>query len=252
VKVAVLSDVHANLEALTAVLEDVEKRSVDRVLFLGDAVGYGADPGPCLEALEKFAFRIVAGNHDHAAGKEQGAGLDDLHEDAAAAIRWTQRVLPQEAKSRLRALPLDCLDDGTYLVHGSPHKPDRWEYVMSIQDAEKGFGSCEKRVIFVGHTHIPAVYVELECRRLFTGVMRRIEQAEPAAIKIEQRYRYILNVGSVGQPRDGDPRACYGTYDDEAGSYTLHRIPYDVDRASRKIRKAGLPEALAERLASGD
>ena len=123
---------------------------------------------------------------------------------------------------------------------------------MSIQDAEKGFGSCENRVIFVGHTHVPAVYVELECRRLFTGVSRRIQQAEPTAVEIEQGYRYILNVGSVGQPRDGDPRACYGTYDDESGSYALHRIPYDVGRACQKIRKAGLPEALAERLMSGD
>lgn len=250
VKVAILADVHGNLEALTAVLEDVDGRSVDRILFLGDAVGYGADPAPCLELLEKSAFRFVAGNHDHAAGNEQEC-LEDLNEDAAAAIRWTRRVLPLEAKDRLRKLPLDCLDEGTYLVHGSPYKPGRWEYVMSPRDAEKGFGACENRVTFVGHTHIPAAYVEVECKRLFTGVMRRIEQPEPALVKIDQRYRCILNVGSVGQPRDGDPRACYGTYDEQAGSYTMHRVPYDVARAAEKIRKAGLPETLAERLKSG-
>jgi diadenosine tetraphosphatase ApaH/serine/threonine PP2A family protein phosphatase len=251
VKVAILSDVHANLEALTAVLEDVESRSVDKILFLGDAVGYGADPVTCLERLENSVYRFVAGNHDHSAGSDQEC-LDDLHENAAAAIRWTRGVLPPEVKDRLRKLPLDSVNEGTYLVHGSPYQPGRWEYVMSAQDAERGFGACENKVIFVGHSHIPAAYVEVECKRLFTGVMRRIEQHPPGSVEIDPRYRYILNVGSVGQPRDGDPRASYATYDEEAGSYALHRIPYDVERASGKIRKAGLPERLADRLRYGN
>jgi len=174
VKVAILSDVHANLEALTAVLEDVDSRSVDRILFLGDAVGYGADPAACLELLEKSVFRFVAGNHDHAAGNDQ-EGLEDLHEDAATAIRWTRGVLAQEAKERLQGLPLGCLEGPMHLVHGSPYKPEIWRYVMSEQDAERGFAASESRVIFVGHSHIPAAYVEVECKRLFTGVMRRIK-----------------------------------------------------------------------------
>lgn len=250
VKVAILSDVHANLEALTAVLEDVDSRSVDRILFLGDAVGYGADPAACLELLEKSVFRFVAGNHDHAAGNDQ-EGLEDLHEDAATAVRWTRGVLAQEAKERLQGLPLGCLEGPMHLVHGSPYKPESWRYVMSEQDAERGFAASESRVIFVGHSHIPAAYVEVECKRLFSGVMRRIKVEDPESLQLEPRYRYILNVGSVGQPRDGDARAAYGIFEPEGGTYKLLRVPYDVEKASDKIMKAGLPGRLAERLRSG-
>jgi diadenosine tetraphosphatase ApaH/serine/threonine PP2A family protein phosphatase len=122
---------------------------------------------------------------------------------------------------------------------------------MSHQDAERGFSACTGRLIFVGHSHVPAAHVELESKRLFTGVMRRIGQPEAASIEIEPQFRYILNVGSVGQPRDGDPRACYASYDEEEGSYALHRVPYDVEKASEKIKKAGLPGRLAERLKTG-
>jgi predicted phosphodiesterase len=251
VKFAVLSDVHANLEALTAVLEDMDRRSVDRILFLGDAVGYGADPNPCLELLEKSAFRFVAGNHDRATGNDLEC-LEDFNEDAAASIRWTQGVLPPEAKDRLHRLPLDCLDKGTYLVHGSPCEPESWRYVTSEQDAQRGFGACESRVIFVGHSHIPAAFVEVECRRLFTGVMRRIKAVAPETLQLEPSCRYILNAGSVGQPRDGDPRSAYAIFEPEEGRYTLHRVLYDVEKASDKIRKAGLPDRLADRLKSGN
>lgn len=250
-KVAILSDVHANLEALTAVLEDLDSRSVDRILFLGDAVGYGADPAPCIELLEKLVFRSVAGNHDQAAGNDQ-EGLEDLHEDAATAIRWTRGMLAQEAKQGLQALPLDCIEGPMHLVHGSPYKPESWSYVMSEQDAEKGFAASESKVIFVGHSHIPAAYVEVECKRLFTGVTRRIKAEDPKALQVEPRHRYILNTGSVGQPRDGDPRAAYAIFEPEDGRYTLLRVPYDVEKASDKIRKAGLPERLADRLKSGN
>jgi diadenosine tetraphosphatase ApaH/serine/threonine PP2A family protein phosphatase len=250
-KVAILADVHGNLEALTAVLEDLEKRSVDRIFFLGDAVGYGADPGPCLVLLEKSAFRFVAGNHDHAAANDHEC-LEDLQEDAAAALRWTREVLSSETKERLQRFPLDCRDAGAYFVHGSPYRPGRWEYVLSERDAEKGFGACEHRVAFVGHTHIPAAYVEVECKRLFTGMTRRIKAADPESLQLEPHFRYILNAGSVGQPRDCDPRAAYAIFEQEAGRYTLLRVPYDVETASSKIRKAGLPEGLAERLKGGN
>jgi len=160
--------------------------------------------------------------------------------------------MPPEAKDRLRKLPLDCLDEEAYLVHGSPFKPRRWDYVLSAQDADKGFGACESTVTLVGHTHIPAVFVEVECKRLFTGMMRRIEMADPESLQLEPRCRYILNPGSVGQPRDGDPRAAYAIFDPQAGRYTIQRVSYDVEKASTKIRKAGLPEDLAERLKSGN
>ncbi len=249
-KAAILSDVHGNLEALSAVLEDVEGRSVERILFLGDVVGYGADPGPCLELLEDSAFRLIAGNHDHAAADEE-LGLEDFHQDAADAIRWTRSILDQEAKDRLEALPLESIDQGVHLVHGSPCEPAGWEYIISEKDSERGFGAASSRLILVGHSHIPAAYVELEAKRLFSGVTRRIKAEDPTSLTLEPRYRYILNVGSVGQPRDGDPRAAYATLDLESETYTLHRVTYDVEQASSKIRRAGLPESLAERLRSG-
>ncbi len=250
-KIAILSDVHGNLEALTAVLEDLEGRSVDRICFLGDAVGYGADPESCIETLARSAFRSVAGNHDLAAAADRQA-LGRFHEDAAASIRWTRDALTSKAKERLRQLPMEWRGEGVHLVHGSPCRPDRWEYVLSAKDAERGFGASESRVIFVGHSHVPAAYVEVERKRLFTGVMRRIEAADPAFLRLDPRYRYLLNVGSVGQPRDGDPRAAYAIFEPEAGGYTLLRVAYDVERAAGKIRRAGLPEALAQRLETGN
>lgn len=249
-EVALLSDVHANLEALTAVVEELERRQIGRLLFLGDAVGYGADPEPCLEILEKLAGRFVAGNHDRAAAIEEES-LDHFSEDAGASIRWTREVLSSQGKDRLRRLPLECLEEGMHLVHGSPHQPDRWNYVMDELDAERGFAASGAGMIFVGHSHVPAAFVEIECKRLFTGVLRRVRAAKPDSLRAEPRHRYIVNVGSVGQPRDGDPRACYATYDLESGACTLRRVAYDVERAAAKIRRAGLPKRLAERLEHG-
>jgi diadenosine tetraphosphatase ApaH/serine/threonine PP2A family protein phosphatase len=248
--VAILSDVHGNLEALTAVLEDLDRQSISRVLFLGDVVGYGADPEPCLALLETRVHRSIAGNHDRAAANDQES-LSSFTDDAAAAIRWTREVMTREARERLLSMPLEWAEDGRVLIHGSPYRLEEWQYVMSQQDADKAFSVCDRRLIFVGHSHVPAAYVEVECKRLFTGVMRKIDEPDPGSVKVESAYRYLLNVGSVGQPRDGDPRACYATYDEETGAFRLHRIPYDVKRASDKIRKAGLPENLAERLKSG-
>lgn len=249
-KIGILADVHANLEALTAVLEDLDRRFVDETWFLGDAVGYGADPAGCLDRVATRACRMVLGNHDHAAAKEE-ADLEGFHEDAAAAIRWTRGVLPRGEKERLQAMGLECVGKGVHLVHGSPCKPERWEYVISEGDAERGFAASSSRWILVGHSHIPAAYVELECKRLFTGVFRRVQAADPGSLRLEPRYRYILNPGSVGQPRDGDPRASYAILEPESGTYRVFRVAYDVERASEKIRRAGLPKGLAERLESG-
>ncbi len=249
-KVAVLSDVHANLEALSAVLEDVERRSVDRILFVGDVVGYGADPGPCLALIENAGCRCIAGNHDMAAADDR-LGLEGFQDDAADGIRWTRSALSQSEKGRLAALPLESQDGELHLVHGSPFRPERWTYVLSEKDAETGFGATSSRLTLVGHSHIPSAYVEVEAKRIFSGVMRRVKAAAPDSLTLQPGVRYMLNAGSVGQPRDGDPRAAYAILDPERGAYTLHRVAYDVEGASAKIRRAGLPEALAERLVAG-
>jgi diadenosine tetraphosphatase ApaH/serine/threonine PP2A family protein phosphatase len=249
-RIAVLADVHGNLEALGAVFEDLEGRSADRLFFLGDAVGYGADPEPCVEMLMNRASRLVVGNHDHASADPQ-EDLDAFHPDAAAALIWTRGALSRRSAEVLRALPLSCEEESIHLVHGSPCRPQAWEYVLSERDAERAFGVSRSRFVLVGHTHIPAAHAELECRRLFSGVFRRVRSLDPGSLRLDPRYRYILNPGSVGQPRDGNPRAAYAILDSESGTYELVRVAYDVEKASEKIRRAGLPGILAERLRWG-
>ncbi|MBN1573227.1 MAG: metallophosphoesterase family protein [Deltaproteobacteria bacterium] len=248
---AVLSDVHGNIEALTAVLEDVERSSVMKIVFLGDVVGYGADPAECLRLIEGASDISVVGNHDLAIA--DGSGLDDLNEDAALAARWTATLVSDYDRKKMMKLPLEHVeaDSGIHFVHGSPDRPERFNYILSKWDAEKGFAGCGSRVVFVGHSHIPAAFVELEYRRTFTGEVRRVKELDASKIQLETGYRYIINVGSVGQPRDGDPRATYGIYDSGNQTFYLKRVPYDVEKAASKIREAGLPEALAQRLRSG-
>jgi diadenosine tetraphosphatase ApaH/serine/threonine PP2A family protein phosphatase len=248
---AILSDVHGNLEALTAVLEDLEKSSVDRTVFLGDVVGYGADPVECLRIIGEVSDMSILGNHDRAV--VTGSGLDELNEDAARAAGWTADILSDDDREKIRSLPLEHVDTdyGIHLVHGSTDKPERFNYILSEWDAEKGFAGCVSRVVFVGHTHVPAAFVELEYKRTFTGEIRKVEELEASKIQLEAGYRYIVNVGSVGQPRDGDTRAAYGIYNSGEETFSLRRVPYDVEKAAFKIRKAGLPEALALRLGLG-
>ncbi len=248
---ALLSDVHGNLEALTAVLEEIERSSVDRTIFLGDVVGYGADPVECLSLIGKATDISILGNHDLAIA--DGSGLDELNEDAAIAARWTTGLINDDDREKIMRLPLEHLDadSGIHLVHGSPDKPERFNYILSEWDAERGFAGCNSRIVFVGHSHIPAAFVELEYKRTFTGEVRRVKKLDASKVQLEAEYRYIINVGSVGQPRDGNPRAAYGIYNGGEETFSLRRVPYDVEKAASKIRETGLPEALALRLRSG-
>ncbi|MBI9085294.1 MAG: metallophosphoesterase family protein [Desulfobacterales bacterium] len=247
---AILSDVHANLEALTAVVADLERRGADRILFLGDAVGYGADPLSCLDLIESRADVQIAGNHDQMTATvpnedDKGGGGE------RASIRWTRGRLGGEARQRLLALDLEWTEGDLHCVHGSPFSPETWHYILNEKDAETGFAANGARIIFVGHTHLPAVFAETECRRFFWGVSRKIRQMEPKTVSLSMRYRYIINPGSVGQPRDGDPRAAYGIYCPEEKHFSLCRVPYDIEQAAQKIRSAGLSHDLAQRLFLG-
>jgi diadenosine tetraphosphatase ApaH/serine/threonine PP2A family protein phosphatase len=249
---SLLSDVHGNLEALTAVLEEVNGLSVDGIVFLGDAVGYGADPVECLGLIWEACDISIVGNHDLAIAT--GSGLDEMNEDAAHAVRWTADLVDDGDREKLAKLPLERVDAdaGIHFVHGSPYEPEKFNYILDKWHAEKGFANSESGIVFVGHSHVPAAFVELEYRRTFTGEVRRVSELEdPSGIRLEAGYRYIVNVGSVGQPRDGDPRAAYGIYNSGEETFTLKRVDYDVDKAAAKIRKAGLPEPLAQRLKSG-
>ncbi|RJQ52538.1 MAG: metallophosphoesterase [Actinobacteria bacterium] len=237
-----ISDVHANLEALRAVISELG--DVDDIWFLGDAVGYGPDPQACFEEVSKSCSRTIAGNHD--LGVAGVIGLGRFRYAAAVACRYSMRELSDEAKQRIGALPLTLeLDDGVTLTHGSLVDPI-WQYVISAAIADLSFEVADFRVLFVGHSHFPAVFVkegEAPC------VLLAFEEDKP--IELGGDTRFIINPGAVGQPRDGDPRAAYAIYDDEAQTVTLRRVEYPIAETRRKMADAMLPGSLAERLSYG-
>jgi predicted phosphodiesterase len=240
VKYAVCADVHGNHEALRAVLADIKKRRISDVLFAGDAVGYGPDPDACVHLLEAECAVLIAGNHDWAV-----LGLTDLdhfNPYARAAVEWTMRAARQDTLAvlgRMR-LSLDLRDRNAFLVHGTPHEPERWHYLFSLWDAEESFLHFDRQICFVGHSHQPFII-----ERLPSGEMLW----HKGGITMGKTERYIVNVGSVGQPRDGDPRACYAVVDGD--EITLHRVAYPVQNTQAKMRAHGLPLPLIERLARG-
>jgi predicted phosphodiesterase len=243
VRLAVLSDIHGNLEALEAVLDHVEGQSVDQVVCLGDIVGYGADPNLCLDRIRQVARKAVAGNHDYAA-----VGLTDpsgFNRPAREAIRWTSPMLLHDHRRYLEGLPLTLTipEVEATLVHATPSRPEDWYYLFSRVDAVEEFGAFKTLCCFVGHTHLPVVFVEGPGGDVSAGDMDRLQ--------LEEGYRYLINVGSVGQPRDGDPRSAYIVVDWEASMCRLHRVEYDFRKTQNKILQAGLPPILAERLAHG-
>jgi diadenosine tetraphosphatase ApaH/serine/threonine PP2A family protein phosphatase len=238
---AILSDIHGNLEALEAVLLDLERTKPASVVCLGDFVGYGASPNECIERLRPRLEEAVIGNHDAAAiGR---LALRGFHEDAAAAARWTDGALSPANRAYLESLPFARIWRGARIVHAAPSEPGEWRYVLSARDAEAEFQTFEERVCFIGHSHFPCAFDRGAHELRF----RRGDE-----IAIEPGHRYLVTVGSVGQPRDGDPRACYALYDETARLIRHVRREYDVAAAMRRIVAAGLPAFLAERLQWGE
>lgn len=242
-RIAILSDVHGNLEALEAVLEHISGESVDRVVCLGDLVGYGADPNPCCDRIPEVAEEVVAGNHDHAS-----VGLTDMsdfHPAAREAAQWTDEILSGSHRRYLESLPFTMIlaEGEATLVHATPSRPEAWQYLYDPLEAAQEFEAFTTQCCFVGHTHYPIAFVQNPSGEVAGVPLDRM--------RVQDSYRYIINVGSVGQPRDGDPRAAYAVYDYEAGTLDLYRVDYDVETAREKILKAGLPPVLAERLGYG-
>ncbi len=237
---AIVSDVHGNLEALRAVLADAAPRT-DGVVCLGDSVGYGADPAACLELLDRRARAIVAGNHEH--GVAGLLGLEWFNRWARAAAEWTRERLDDDHRAWLAALPLVHLLEDATLVHASPVEPDEWDYLVGPDDGLAAFPHFATRWCFVGHSHVPAAWS--------LGSSGPEFEPRPTVVLAEAGRRYIVNVGSVGQPRDRDPRAAYGVWDVEAGRVEIRRVPYELEAARAKIVAAGLPRFLADRLAAG-
>lgn len=241
----ILSDIHANRQALEAVLADAQAR-FDAIACCGDVVGYGADPDWAIDWVRANVPYVVRGNHDRAC-----AGLEDLdwfNPAAKASAIWTVNRLTDDRALWLRDLPAGPLElDGFHLIHGSPLDED--EYVIGVREAAELSAYLERPVSFFGHTHLQGGFQIHRNGVLRLSAPRRDE--DTAAVEIEPDSLYLVNPGSVGQPRDGDWRAAYAVYDSERRYVEYRRVPYDVAAAQDRIRQAGLPDLLAERLASG-
>jgi diadenosine tetraphosphatase ApaH/serine/threonine PP2A family protein phosphatase len=238
-RTAVLSDIHGNLEALDAVLQACEKAGAGRLVCLGDIVGYGGDPGPCLEKVRAAAGLVVAGNHDRAAAGLEA--LDGMSDTAADAIAWTAGRLTADERTYLGSLDLTAREGEILYVHGSPEAPEAFHYIFSAADSEQALAFTDARITFVGHSHRMFVFEEAR-----SGLVQR-----EGSVVLRRDARYLVNAGSVGQPRDGDSRSAFVLWDSAEQRVSLVRVPYDVQAAQARILKQGLPPMLAYRLSTG-
>ncbi len=239
----IVSDVHSNIQALDAVLHDAEQHGpIDRVWCLGDIVGYGADPAPVIATLRSRGALVVAGNHDRAACDLMSA--DEFNPVAARAVAWTSERLTGDERRWLGELPLAAVSGGWTLAHGSLRAPE-WEYLLDEEQAAAQFALQTTPYSLVGHSHLPFVVRDIP------NVQPSFESTADGFMLELDDVRLIVNPGSVGQPRDGDPRASYVLYDEAAATITWRRVEYDIAAARRAIIDAGLPRFLAERLAEG-
>ncbi|MBQ4481374.1 MAG: metallophosphoesterase family protein [Victivallales bacterium] len=246
-KIAVLADIHSNLEALHAVLSHARAQGITKFVCLGDVVGYNANPHECMEEVRSLdLLGIVMGNHDAVACGQQS--LYGFNPYAAQAAEWTRNQLSDEEQTWLAGLPYkqDILIDSPMtrfsIVHASLNRPDSWEYVFDTHEADVSMQFQWMPLCFIGHTHSPLAFE----RSLIETIGGAYD-----VVRLNPDHKYLVNCGSVGQPRDRDPRAAYVTYDLDKGAIQLHRVTYDVAAAQKKILAAGLPEYCATRLAAG-
>lgn len=239
-KVAIFSDIHANLEALQAILKDAEEAQCTSYACLGDVVGYNADPAACLEIVKDMGCPVVKGNHDYDCGND--TSLDRMNPVAAEALLWTREQLSPDQRKWLSRLRMVRQVQDFTIVHSTLDQPMSWNYVNNKFDAMANFSFQISPVCFYGHTHIPRVYMQNE----------HMHDLQPKVIAIEEGSKYFINTGSVGQPRDADWRASYCIYDLESKTIEFRRVEYDIVTAQNKIIAAGLNPYLAKRLALGE
>ena len=236
-RVALLSDIHSNWEALEAALDYAAGQKIDETWVLGDTVGYGANPNECLEWVIKNARQSILGNHEEALAEPKT--LEWFSGDARRAIQWTAAVLKPEFLAEIKKLRYLYTSENITLAHGSPDKPEEYRYLFSSRDAVPSFRAFETPLCFIGHTHVPSIFSE------YSG---RAGYLKPGVYSLDREHRYILNPGSVGQPRDRDPRLAFGIFDEDNWTFEVVRLQYDNQKAAEKIRQAGLPVTLAARL----
>lgn len=243
-KIAILSDIHSNLEALERCLMHARGEGAERYVCLGDIVGYGADPAPVLERIMALPGLIaVRGNHDEALFHEASAFVPT---GVREAIRWTRAQLTEGQRRFLAGLPYVQEEGGVTYVHASCHNPAEWDYVYGSLQAAECLAAARTPLVFLGHTHLPRIFYETP-----GGAVRELEPHAGEAIPLSPRARYVVSTGSVGQPRDGNPAACYVLYDSERREIAFHRLGYAIDRTAQKIIEAGLEPFFAARLAHG-
>jgi diadenosine tetraphosphatase ApaH/serine/threonine PP2A family protein phosphatase len=242
VRVAIVSDIHGNRHAFEAVLDDAHAAGAEEVWCLGDVVGYGGDPNACVELTREHAAICLAGNHDLAV--TGGLGLEEFSHGAAVSARWTREVITSENQAYLSALQPSGVEGEYGLYHASPRDPV-WEYVLSELLADRALDAAPQRVCFIGHSHVALAFVRED-----GGPTRGATRDEGATAHLSDRS-WLVNPGSVGQPRDGDPRAAWLLLDTDAGRAEWRRSRYDIAGAQDAIRAAGLPDSLADRLGYG-
>jgi diadenosine tetraphosphatase ApaH/serine/threonine PP2A family protein phosphatase len=245
VLLALFSDIHANRPAFAACLEAARARGAERLICLGDIVGYGADPEWSVDAVMEMVAQggvAVRGNHDNAVA----VASETMNAEAQAAVDWTRGRLSVAERRFLAELPMSVDDDDRLYVHAEASSPARWRYVQSTTDAARSMIATTAQVTFCGHIHRPALY-----SMSATAKMTSFVPTANVPVQLLRGRQWLAVVGSVGQPRDGDPSACFVTFDTRTREITYCRVPYDVDTAARRIRDSGLPPWLAERLALG-
>ncbi len=251
-KIAVISDIHANLHALYAVMADFQGEQCDAVVCLGDVVGYNAYPQECVNEIRALGCPVVKGNHDDEVVNLENTRMNRI---ARMAMEWTRAQLDEESLTWLRRLSLQRIDRAKFtMVHSSLDLPQAWNYILNANDATGNFLRQFQPLCFHGHTHQARVFT-WEGGRAFEHSdywMQLVQEGETTVqLDLESGRKYFINVGSVGQPRDGDPRACYAIYDSDAATVRLRRVVYDVAGAQQAVLAVGLPEYLAERLETG-
>ena len=238
-RIALFGDIHANLEALEAVLQDATEQGCTDHVCMGDIVGYNADPYACLEIVRSKNWPVVKGNHDEDASGDHS--LESMNPVAASALEWTRQQLSEDQRAWLRNIRMVRQVEDFTVVHSTLDQPQSWNYVTNKFDAMSNFSYQFTNLCFHGHTHVPRIFIRES----------RVAEVEGDSIVIEPGMKYFINTGSVGQPRDGDWRACYAIYDIPTATVSFRRVEYDLATTQQKIRAAGLPEVLAERLAEG-
>jgi diadenosine tetraphosphatase ApaH/serine/threonine PP2A family protein phosphatase len=231
-KYAIISDIHSNLEALTKALSIIDEKNVDEIICLGDIVGYGANPNQCVDLVRSRCAAVVLGNHDAAA--LDVAQAHDFNAIARRAVIWTSQELTDGNKQFLDSLPMSVIKGDVQFVHSSPHFPEAWDYIIDTDDAYTAIRHMTGKLCFIGHTHVPGIF-----------------SANGRAKHITPDEQFIVNVGSVGQPRDGNPMLAFGIFDDVKWEFELIRSEYDIQTAAEKIYAAKLPEELGNRLMYG-